>query len=60
MSSADTLQTRPLRAAPKLIVDLAQVDLSGQMLSREDLEKWIPHRDRMALLDGVVWHTSDF
>ncbi len=60
MSSADALQTRPIRSAPKLIVDLSKVDLSGRMLSREDLEKWIPHRDKMALLDEVVWYRPDF
>lgn len=60
MSSADALQTQPLRAAPKLIVDLDTVDLSGRMLSRRDLEKWIPHRETMALLDAVIWHQPNF
>ena len=30
------------------------------MLSRADLEKWIPHRFEMALLDGVIWHDPGF
>lgn len=41
-------------------VDLATLDLSQKMLSRNDIEGFIPHRDIMLLLDGVVWHRPDY
>lgn len=43
-----------------LLFDLTQRDLSGQVLSRKQLEAINPHRHEMALLDAIVWHTPDF
>jgi 3-hydroxyacyl-[acyl-carrier-protein] dehydratase len=41
-------------------VDLHSLDLSRQMMTREDIEKLLPHRDVMFMLDGVAWHADDF
>lgn len=47
-------------AWPKgLVVDMATIDLSQRLLSRRDLEKTNAHRGDMALLDGIVWRSSD-
>ena len=42
------------------IFDLSGIDLNGRVISRQGLEKWNPHRDRMALVDWIVWHSPDF
>lgn len=60
MNSADALQTRPVRPAPTPLVDISNIDLSQRMLTREDLEQWLPHRGVMSLLDGVIWHSENF
>lgn len=60
MSTADVVQPSPLRDAPKPLVDLSRIDLGERMLSRCDLDHWIPHRGAMALLDAVIWHDSGF
>lgn len=60
MSSADALETRPLRSPPKFIVDLSQVDMDQAMVSRAALEERIPHRGVMSLLDGVIWHDEGY
>lgn len=42
-------------------VDLSTIDLSRVMMPREAIEKFLPHRDVMFMLDdGVVWHADDF
>ncbi|MBL8764857.1 MAG: beta-hydroxyacyl-ACP dehydratase [Phycisphaerae bacterium] len=41
------------------LFDLGAIDLSRRTLSRQDLERWNPHRDRMALLDWIVWKSDD-
>lgn len=42
------------------LFDLAQVDLRGRLYSKHDIEKWNPHRGDMALLDWIVWHSTDY
>ncbi|MBS0198536.1 MAG: beta-hydroxyacyl-ACP dehydratase [Planctomycetes bacterium] len=46
-------------AAPKLLFDVSGIDLNGIVVTKEAVEKWIPHRGHMSLLDGVVWHSED-
>lgn len=41
-------------------VDLRTIDLSRRMMARADIERLLPHRDVMFMLDGVVWHADDF
>ncbi len=41
-------------------VDLSTIDLNGMMMSPEAIQKLLPHRDVMFMLDGVVWHADDF
>jgi len=60
MSTADTAQSMKIRPAITPIVDLSGIDLNERMLTRKDLERWIPHRGVMSMLDGVVWHDPGF
>lgn len=41
-------------------VDLRTIDLDKFMITREQTMEYLPHRDVMLLLDGVVWHADDF
>lgn len=49
-------------ASKQVLFDLASLplDFSRPKLTKKQLERWIPHRDQMALLDGIVWHSDDF
>lgn len=42
-----------------LLFDLDQIDLTRQLLDREAIQGWIPHRGNMQLLDSVVWVNED-
>ncbi|MBX3356879.1 MAG: beta-hydroxyacyl-ACP dehydratase [Phycisphaeraceae bacterium] len=42
-----------------LLFDLAGIDMSGRILSRDDIAKYNPHRGEMALLDWIVWQSED-
>jgi 3-hydroxyacyl-[acyl-carrier-protein] dehydratase len=42
------------------LFDVSSIDLAGRRVSRRDLERFIPHRGGMAMLDWIVWHESDF
>lgn len=70
MTTADATTTVPGRATPtgagdpcpwpkNLVLDLAGIDLSARVLSRPELESWIPHRGDMLQLDGIVWASPD-
>lgn len=43
----------------KLLFDIDGIDLSRYALDRTALERFIPHRGVMMLLDGVVWESED-
>jgi 3-hydroxyacyl-[acyl-carrier-protein] dehydratase len=48
-------------AWPKgLLVDLSTIDLSQCVLSRKEMEHWLPHRGQMHQVDRIIWHTPDF
>ncbi len=40
--------------------DLGPIDFSKIAISKADVEKLIPHRGLMSLLDGIVWHSADW
>lgn len=42
-----------------LLFDLDGIDLGQQLLNREQLQAWIPHRGVMQLLDSVIWLSDD-
>lgn len=42
------------------LFDLTSIDLSVRLLDRAQLEMVNPHRDGMALLDAIVWHSDDY
>lgn len=59
-SSVAATSTHASQWAKGLIVDMASIDLSQRVLSRTQLEQWLPHRGNMLLLDEVIWHSADF
>lgn len=38
-----------------MLIDLDGIDLSQRLLTREQVQEWIPHRGVMQFLDSVVW-----
>ncbi len=42
--------------ASELIFDISAVDLRAIAMDREAIMRWLPHRNHMLLLDGVVWN----
>lgn len=42
------------------LFDLSGIDLSARRADRKQIERWVPHRGQMALLDYIVWHSDDF
>ncbi len=42
------------------LFDLSAIDFTRLVHSRKEIERWNPHRGTMALLDGIVWYSSDF
>lgn len=47
-------------AAKSLLFEVPGLDLNQIVVTREQIERWNPHRDQMALLDGIVWQSEDF
>lgn len=57
-------RSEPVGAAPeaaptRLLFDISGVDLGATHADRPAIEKWIPHRGLMLLLDRVVWVNAD-
>ena len=48
------------RSGVKPILDLSAIDLSVRLHGKDTIERYIPHRGVMSLLDWVVWETPDF
>ncbi len=42
------------------LFDLSGIDLRSKVLTRADLEQFIPHRGTMMQIDGVVWQSDDY
>lgn len=42
-----------------VMFDLSQVDVANVHADRAEIDRWIPHRDKMALLDRVAWVSQD-
>jgi 3-hydroxyacyl-[acyl-carrier-protein] dehydratase len=41
------------------LFETAGIDLDGQVMSKAEIERWLPHRGAMSLLDRVVWLAPD-
>lgn len=41
-------------------MSLAGIDLSRRLHSKDEIERVIPHRGAMSLLDAIVWESSDY
>lgn len=48
------------RNRSRLLYDLTGIDLSARPLDRAALERFLPHRGEMALLDYIVWHDEGY
>jgi 3-hydroxyacyl-[acyl-carrier-protein] dehydratase len=53
-------QAEEVRACKGLIFDVSDIDLTRRLLSRAGLEELNPHRDQMAMIDWIVWHSADY
>jgi 3-hydroxyacyl-[acyl-carrier-protein] dehydratase len=61
VSAPSTTTSTTTGAGPRQpLFDLSGIDLSGMVMPPAELERWLPHRTTMALLDGIVWHSPDF
>jgi 3-hydroxyacyl-[acyl-carrier-protein] dehydratase len=49
-----------LRVGVRPLLELAGIDLRAQMHGRDHIERFIPHRGAMSLVDCVVWESPDF
>jgi 3-hydroxyacyl-[acyl-carrier-protein] dehydratase len=38
------------------LFDLTRLDLAARVCDKAEIERWIPHRGNMSLLDGIIWH----
>lgn len=43
----------------RLLFDVANVDFAARVRSRQDIERFNPHRGDMGLLDAIVWEAPD-
>ena len=50
---------RPGEGPKGLLFDIAGIDLGTTLLTKEQIERYNPHRGQMALLDRIVWQTPD-
>ncbi len=48
------------RPGPRFLFDLSRIDLTRRLYSRQQLERYIPHRGQMAMVDWLIWHSPDF
>lgn len=53
----EALDDRPKGAT---IFDVGAVDLDARIHDRSHIEKFIPHRAPMSLVDAIVWESHDF
>lgn len=44
----------------KLLFELVGIDLAARPFPRAEIEKILPHRDHLSLLDAIVWHSPDY
>jgi 3-hydroxyacyl-[acyl-carrier-protein] dehydratase len=58
-AAADDAMERGGGVGVKPLLDLASLDLTKRMFSREDIAKLNPHRGEMALLDWIIWESAD-
>lgn len=57
---SDTPSDSPARKQSGPLIDLSSIDLAARVAGREQIAQFIPHRDTMMLIDGIIWHLPDF
>lgn len=63
--AADATPTAVVQGIPaldsgdKFLLDFDRLDLSHRFLDRDGIANWNPHRDKMALLDAIIWKSQD-
>lgn len=58
--SLDHKPGRNRRAAAPFLFGLDGIDLGARRVDRSGIERFIPHRGRMSLLDAIVWTDDSF
>lgn len=58
--AASVTKSAAARPGSSPLFDLSSIDGARRVVTRTELERYIPHRGPMALLDGIVWHSADF
>ncbi len=48
------------RSGSRMLMSLSGLDLSCRLHSKDEIERVIPHRGAMSLLDAIVWESSDY
>ena len=43
----------------RFIIDMSGIDLNARIASRDDIERYNPHRHEMSFLDAIVWTSPD-
>lgn len=49
------MDTAETAGSTRALFDLASMDLSARACDKAEIERWIPHRGHMSLLDGIIW-----
>jgi 3-hydroxyacyl-[acyl-carrier-protein] dehydratase len=58
-TGADPASTQPSPLGKDFLFDYRQYDLSAVLADRREIERWIPHRGTMAMLDEVIYVNED-
>jgi len=53
------METSGTHPRGRTLFDLSGIDLDARPYDRAHIERFIPHRDAMSLLDAIVWQSED-
>lgn len=48
------------KGGSRLLFDLSKLDLANRRIGRDEIARWNPHRDAMALIDYIPWVSDDY
>lgn len=52
----EALEGAESSGSSRLLLDMSALDLSARVCDKAEIERWVPHRGHMSLLDGIIWH----
>jgi 3-hydroxyacyl-[acyl-carrier-protein] dehydratase len=59
-TSAMTSHSKDLGTQIAPLFEVSKLDLRTEMVTREELERWIPHRGVIVQVDGILWHDEKY